>query len=146
MASHPPFFNPHRIAELKAKLDERLVERRQGIRSNPSRFTLLFDKIFAHPETATKKNATLTWFGQFTLEDKEIAINKLKADLSDTSVGKVNPVIYSDKDLEALRDGDTGKVLAQYEDILPACFRVAENIMINARDARIEQAAFRTRK
>lgn len=139
MASLPPQLS-QRIAAFQTKLDERLEDRKKGLRTNPSIITLLFDKIFARTETAAKKNCTLTWFGQYTLEDKELAIGKIKTDLNGKQVD------YSEKDIDAARDSDTGKILAEYEDVLPAGFKNKERIMDNARDARITEREFRTRK
>ncbi len=132
-----------RLQEFQGKLSQYLANRQKGQRTNPSFFTKFLDSIIA-TDTATAKNehGTLTIFGRFTLKNKHDAIQKINNELN----GKPQQVTYFDTDIEAARDGDLGKILEQYEDILPAKFKSKERSMKEEQERRISEREFRTRK
>ncbi len=106
--------------QLIIALQNRLNNRKNGVRENPNIFRLLCDYFFLNKDIANKPSEKLTWFGDYTLAQKETAINKLIDELNN-----VRDVSYSDSDIGALRQGDTGDIIKAYAAVLPPKYQAA---------------------
>lgn len=143
MALSSPKVRLERVEAFQREMDKYLNKRQRGLRNSPSLFTRFLDEfIGTATDTAKDENGTLTIFGRFTLKNKRDAIIKINNELN----GKSQNDTYSEIDIDSARDGDLGKILEQFDDVLPAKFKSKESAFKDAQSKRMDEREVRMRK
>lgn len=111
------------IADLRAHLENR----KKGVRDNPSMIDNLCDYLFLNNNKENVVAKKLMQWGQYNLEDKEKAINKIISEIQSSDVNGAVDFNYTETDINAAMDGETGKILQNplYANILPPRFKAA---------------------
>ncbi len=83
-----------------------------------------------------EKGATCaSWCKIFSIFDKSTEINAANKMISLLKTGEIKTA-FTGKEIEALRNSELGKIVAQHEEQLPECFKTAEQDKIIAENAR----------
>lgn len=112
--------------QLIAELRNRLENRKKGVRDNPSLIDNLCDFLFLNDDKENSAVKKLMQFGEFTLENKETAINKIISEILISDANGSVEFNYDDTDIKAAMDGETGKILRKpnYANVIPPKFKV----------------------